>query len=64
MRTKITLINIVVLLLIIPFAFSFRQGPNVTDIDDPNTYVHQKISKEAENTWNSIPYEIKGRVII
>ena len=43
--------------------WGYRQGPDVTDISDSNTYVRQKITKEAGNAWNSIPYEIKGQVM-
>ena len=58
----ISFIVLLVLILLSPYILGYKQGPNVTDIEDPNTYVHQKITKEAQKTWPLIPYEIKLRL--
>ncbi|MBI3027437.1 S8 family serine peptidase [Candidatus Woesearchaeota archaeon] len=58
-RKKISGACVLFIILFSSTVFSYKQGPNVTGIDDPNTYVHQKITKEAEKVWSLIPYEIK-----
>lgn len=58
---KHKIIFCICILLVISLAIpllAYRQGPSGAAIE-PNTYVHQKITEEAEKAWSLLPYEIK-----
>jgi len=58
-NTQKIIICTIVLSVIIIGVSAYKQEPGELDLDRPNNYTHQKMTKEAEIVWPLIPIEIK-----